>query len=504
MSSRKALMLACGTYKDPSLPPLRAASNDTRSLADTLTRLPGVPYDVTAQIDCTSAQAQQAIETFFANTRSTDLHLLYLSCHGIQNANGELHFAFADTQPHLLASTSLSAEFVRMRIQASRSRRTVVLIDCCFSGSFLRTMQARGHDQVNVNTLVRDIPEGNGLAVLTASGDTEYSFEDLRERGDGFRSYFTNGVIRGIATGAADHDGDGQITIDELYDFVYQHVLESPSPQRPRKLRTGEGRIVIAETPISYVESTPPPPPPPAPRAHQAPSILPLTAKGALGTVSFDGEWVYVAMNGWGPKANGTESIHIGEIIRIDFKPGTTFYHGYIQFIRRGKMPAPIQQHGPHKGRPHMYDPDSVSVPKKANQAFIHLREVISAACGLPPPSPKADTKPPPQVLATVQPHHSPTPSPTAAKQHPPGRARFIWTVIGRTLLWMLISFLALGTIITGGTTIAGKWEQSLGNPIGAILCYGIPLTALLSLGIWDIRRQKRRALRVPAGQANP
>ncbi|OJF13854.1 hypothetical protein BG844_12890 [Couchioplanes caeruleus subsp. caeruleus] len=49
-------------------------------------------------MDCTSRTAQRAIEGFLARARTTDgINILYLSCHGIQDDRGRLHFAFADT-----------------------------------------------------------------------------------------------------------------------------------------------------------------------------------------------------------------------------------------------------------------------------------------------------------------------------------------------------------------------------------------------------------------------
>ena len=119
-------------------------------------------------------------------------------------------------------------------VGASRSRTTIVLIDCCFSGAFLRGMRARSGGEANVQALVRDLPEGSGVAVLTASGEMEYSLEEADDRAAAATrpSYFTEAVVTGIGTGAADRDKDGRITIDELYDYVWDRIRAGPSPQR--------------------------------------------------------------------------------------------------------------------------------------------------------------------------------------------------------------------------------------------------------------------------------
>ncbi|MEV0899983.1 caspase family protein [Actinoplanes sp. NPDC049802] len=246
---RRALLLGCGRVVDRSLAPLRAPSRDVRELSRVLEGLDGVGYQTDTAVDCTSRDAQRAIDLFFSGAQVTDsVNLLYFSCHGVQDANGKLYFAFSDTEMRLLSSTAVSADWVRDRIYESRSRATLVLIDCCFSGAFLKGMAARSHSEYNVGALIRDLPDGTGVAVLTASGETERSFEDT-DAPDARPSYFTDALIVGLETGAADMDQDGKITVEELYDFVYGRVLAGPSPQRPRWLRNGEGRLVVAGAP---------------------------------------------------------------------------------------------------------------------------------------------------------------------------------------------------------------------------------------------------------------
>ncbi|MCA1708420.1 MAG: hypothetical protein LC808_36135, partial [Actinobacteria bacterium] len=41
-------------------------------------------------------------------------------------------------------------------------------------------------------------------------------------------------------------DGDGDITLDELYSYVYDRVVEEMPQQRPKKQDNVEGRIIIA------------------------------------------------------------------------------------------------------------------------------------------------------------------------------------------------------------------------------------------------------------------
>ncbi|MFF5294399.1 caspase, EACC1-associated type [Paractinoplanes globisporus] len=264
------MLLGCGSYADASLPRLRSPGLDVEELARVLR---DAGYDqVAAEIDGTARQGQLAVEAFLAGASVDDaLNIVYLSCHGVLDQRGKLHFAFADTEQQYLRATAVAAEWVRDRIYDSRSRATVVLVDCCFSGGFITGMQARSGSEA-VEELVRGLPEGSGVAVLTASGQRDASFEDASSAVVR-PSYFTDALVTGIGTGAADLDRDGRITIDELYEYVYHHVVSGPSPQRPRRFDMGEGTLVVTETAmtpeagVAVAVPTPITPPRPAPAA---------------------------------------------------------------------------------------------------------------------------------------------------------------------------------------------------------------------------------------------
>ena len=49
----------------------------------------------------------------------------------------ELYLAATDTDLDLLSATGISSSWLNERINRTRSRRTVVLLDCCFSGAFV-------------------------------------------------------------------------------------------------------------------------------------------------------------------------------------------------------------------------------------------------------------------------------------------------------------------------------------------------------------------------------
>ncbi|MDP3010976.1 MAG: hypothetical protein Q8N30_18160 [Methylococcales bacterium] len=46
---------------------------------------------------------------------------------------------------------------------------------------------------------------------------------------------FTKHLIAGLTTGAADKDGDGFISMNELYDYVHDNVVAANPNQQPTK-----------------------------------------------------------------------------------------------------------------------------------------------------------------------------------------------------------------------------------------------------------------------------
>jgi YVTN family beta-propeller protein len=82
--------------------------------------------------------------------------------------------------------------------------------------------------------------------VLTASDATQYAFEGSTIHGEATESVFTRHLVAGLRDGSADLDHDGDITLDELYSYVYERVIAEQPNQRPKRLDNVEGRTIIA------------------------------------------------------------------------------------------------------------------------------------------------------------------------------------------------------------------------------------------------------------------
>jgi YVTN family beta-propeller protein len=239
---RVALLVATYRYQDAGLRQLTAPGHDAEALAEALRHPEIAGFDVTILVNEPHYVVGRTIGEFYRNRRRDDLTLLYFTGHGLKDDEGRLYLAMTNTVRDDLLFTALSAQQIDYAIDSCSSRQKILVLDCCYSGAFPvgRIFKA----DAAVHTLERF--QGKGRVVLTASDATQYSFEGNHVIGQGTRSVFTRFLVEGLTTGEADLDGDGDISLDELYSYVHDRVIEDMPQQRPKKQENVEGRIVIA------------------------------------------------------------------------------------------------------------------------------------------------------------------------------------------------------------------------------------------------------------------
>ena len=240
---RHALIVATASYFDPRLQQLRAPAADAEALADVLRDPEKGDFEVEVGVNETHGDLTRMIARFFGDRSPHDLLLVHFSCHGVKDEDGELYLAAADTDLDLLSATGISAAWLNDRINRTRSRRTVVLLDCCFSGSFPSGLRRRGDGLDAPQRL-----EGRGRAIITASNAMEYAYEGDELKGEGRPSIFTEAVVEGLRTGEADLDQDHLVSIDDLYHYVYDRVRDRTPSQTPSIKSDLEGALYLARS----------------------------------------------------------------------------------------------------------------------------------------------------------------------------------------------------------------------------------------------------------------
>ncbi len=249
-----ALLIGVSEYAD-GLTPLPGAIKDIEAMQRVLENPAMGSFDEVRTLSNPEPFAMQdAIETLFSDRAREDLVLLFFSGHGVKDDSGRLYFATRVTRKNskgdLAKATAVPAGFVQDIMSNSRCKRQVVLIDCCFSGAFVEGMTAKDDGIVDIQSQLG----GEGRAVLTSSTSTQYSFEQQ----DSELSVYTQYIVEGIETGAADLDSDGVISVDELHDYARKKVQETAPAMKPKIYAVEEGfkirlaKVVIGDPKLAY------------------------------------------------------------------------------------------------------------------------------------------------------------------------------------------------------------------------------------------------------------
>lgn len=244
MASRTALFVGNSVYDDAMLSRLRTPEADVRSLAAVLGDPDIGGFDeVETVVDGEEPRVRRAIARFFHNRRRDDLVLLYFSGHGVKDDHGRLFLAMRDTAYDQLKATAIPASFITECMDECRSKRQVLILDCCNSGAFARGTKG------DRSAMTRETFEGLGYGrvVLTAADSTQYALEGDRVLQQAELSLFTHYLLEGLTTGAAARLGEPVITLDDWYEYAYEQVVTRMPNQTPRKwVYNQQGVLTIA------------------------------------------------------------------------------------------------------------------------------------------------------------------------------------------------------------------------------------------------------------------
>ena len=183
--------------------------------------------------------------------KDDDRVLIYFAGHGFIY-KGHAYLAPYDVDPKNLPASLYPmdrlGEVFGGKIHA---KDKILLTDSCHSGAI------RPEDSQDFNHSLIDVSKS--VFSLAASRDREQSFEGSKWGGG--HGIFTYYVKSGLE-GEADENGDGIVTADELYDYVYRSVREaSGGAQNPT---VGQGsydpKMLLAYVPSRAKPGVPPPP----------------------------------------------------------------------------------------------------------------------------------------------------------------------------------------------------------------------------------------------------
>jgi hypothetical protein len=245
VSGKFALIIGNTEYIDPGLAQLTAPGRDAEDFARVLQDQNICSFEqVNILLNQLSSTVIEAIDEFFDQKKPDDLLVLYFSGHGVRDELGSLYLAVRNTIRTRLRSTAIKSDYIREAMDQSRSKRQVLILDCYNSGSYAHGTKAATGGSIGTATAFES---GYGRIIMTASDATQFAWKGDKVIGETKPSLFTHFLVEGME-GEADLDGDGRITVDELYDYAYEKVRLATPKQTPSKFTSKQqGEIILRQ-----------------------------------------------------------------------------------------------------------------------------------------------------------------------------------------------------------------------------------------------------------------
>lgn len=242
MPKKVALLIGVSEYGE-GLPTLSAAPKDVAALQRVLENSEMAGFNqVKSLINPGLVEMQDAILELFSQCAKEDLLLLYFSGHGITDDMNHLYLANHQTSKDNFRARAVPASFIQQESLNCYTRRQVIILDCCYSGAFKEGWQVKA-----AGVDLRKELGAEGRVVLTSSTATQTSFQ--QEEAD--LSLYTQYLVEGIETGAADADHDGNIFVHDLHDYAKAKVQEAKPNMKPEIILDQEGyKILLSKAPM--------------------------------------------------------------------------------------------------------------------------------------------------------------------------------------------------------------------------------------------------------------
>jgi HEAT repeat protein len=233
---------------------LKYAVNDAQAFKDYLKDYVGIPDErifYLANQDATKSRIESLLGTTIKRKASKDdTVIIFYAGHGAiepdpSNLDGdgfEKYLLPHDANLEDLYSTSISMSDIRTIFTRIRADRLIFIADTCYSGaSGGRTMMATKTRANLSDKFYERISRGKGRVIISSCSANEISKEDDNLQHGVFSYYMLEGL-----KGRADQDGDGIITVSELFSYISRKVPQaSAQDQHPVKKGETEGELVI-------------------------------------------------------------------------------------------------------------------------------------------------------------------------------------------------------------------------------------------------------------------
>lgn len=243
-----------GINKYKNLPSLKYAVNDARQFYHYLVEVNQIPKEnvwLLLDEEATLDRVRSVLGTqLHRKAGKEDMVIIYLAGHGAAERDAaspdgdglEKYILPHNANPKDLYASALPMNEITRIFQRINSERVVFISDTCYSGaSGGRTVPILGARANISGAFLGRLSHGKGRAIITASDANEVSVEKDELKHGVFTYYLLEGL-----RGKGDLDGNGIITVDEVYRYVSMKVPQATG-QEQHPVMKGEmtGEIVL-------------------------------------------------------------------------------------------------------------------------------------------------------------------------------------------------------------------------------------------------------------------
>ncbi len=215
-----ALIIGVEKYRDVPAP--TGARADAEHFAALAKRTLGVPENnVRLALDehASKGDIEGQLQWIARNVSAGGRVYFFFSGHGAPDAaNGTPFLLPYDGKPKEVAATALPLASVLDALGKTHAKDVLAIVDTCFSGAGGRSVLPAGARPL---VKVKETSAVPHVALFSASSGAEISGPTA----DGNSGLFTKYLVDALGTAAADNDGDGQVSLQELEAWVQPRVV---------------------------------------------------------------------------------------------------------------------------------------------------------------------------------------------------------------------------------------------------------------------------------------
>lgn len=226
-NAQKIYVVSVGIADYKEINDLRLTENDVKTF-NRLMAYQGAEITTLLGSNATHTGIITALRKAFAKAKSDDTMIFFFSGHGYEG--GFCCYDMSGSSPSFSSQGSadrahrneanrayggLSYDEMQILFRNCRAGKKLVFADACFSGGLQKGNQ--------INISVQSARNGDVVYLLSSQPD-----ETSLEMAEGTNGLFTYYLAKGLA-GESDADHDYSIRLQEIYDYVYEKVVEYAS-----------------------------------------------------------------------------------------------------------------------------------------------------------------------------------------------------------------------------------------------------------------------------------